>query len=185
MAERPAPASEQRHGVPWMLASIISKHWLLAAMIMQQETEMTLVTRSVSFRAAKKRDCFQPEEVRLHCYPRNMDVHLEVACSILPKPAFFWHPNTYIPLDLTDGNFPNINISAWDSDPRTFPVGDIDSRGADRRSAHTLFSATATPLGKGSSRNYMEFPPSPAAGSLGSYTAGPIHHYPTHRVTTS
>lgn len=105
VAKGPAPASEQRHGVPWMLASIISKHWLLAAMIMQQESEMTLVTRSVSFRAAKKRDSFQPGEVRLHSSPRNMDVHLEVACSILPKPAFFWHLNTYIPLDLTDGNF--------------------------------------------------------------------------------
>lgn len=56
------------------------------------------------------------------------------------------------------------------------PEGDI-------RGAHTLFSAAATPLGKGSSCNFMEIPPSLAAGSLGSYTVGPTPHYWTHSVT--
>lgn len=74
---------------------------------------MTPATKSVRFGAAKERDSFQPGKVRLNRSPGKMDVHVEVVCSILPRPVFFWHP-THIPLlDLTNGNFPEIKINTW------------------------------------------------------------------------
>lgn len=106
-----------------MLASVSSKHRLPAAVITQQETGMTQATKSV------RKGLFPARGGETKLFPRKMGVHLEVAHSILPRPAFFLASDTHIPLDLTNGNFPPIKINAWDSDHRTFLVGAIDSRG--------------------------------------------------------
>lgn len=117
-AERPAPASDQRHVVSWMLTSISSRHRLPAAVVTQQETGMTQATTSACFRAARG------GETKL--FPGRPSGG---GLSHSPKICIFLASDPHIPLDRINGNYPKIEINAWDSDHRTFPVGAIDSGG--------------------------------------------------------